>query len=168
MMLPPFSRQGASGDQKGPRMTLLVGVSPDSLMWRFESSVTTLENPVSPFRSRFRNCHRFWWDRAEQEDLRFQTNHIAHAVHLIASGGADLPHRVQEVDACQPFFRSQIDLTRKRVDMSDHRRKDLLRTWSRVGAHGVDDMLGEVGIKLLRVELGKLHDARCSRQRSKR
>lgn len=42
MMESPFSRKGEWGDQKGPRMVLDVGVSPDSLMCLWAISSTSL------------------------------------------------------------------------------------------------------------------------------
>ena len=61
----------------------------------------------------------------------------------------NLARLVEELDAHQPLFRSEIDFSRKVVQGLHGRAKDLLHARARVGPAGVNDMLGEVGVVVL-------------------
>ncbi len=80
-------------------------------------------------------------------DLRFQTDHVADTVALVADGGADLANGVDELDTHHPLGGGQLDLASKVVDVFDQRAQDHASAWVGVGAHGVDDIGGEVGVE---------------------
>lgn len=137
MMLSPRLRKGALGDQKGPRMTLDVGDKPCSVTILLAISSTRLQD-VS-------GC--FLFPRIKSDDLRFKSDHVADTVALIANGGADLADRVDKLHTEHPLGGSELDLTRKLVDVLDQRAQDHASTVGGVGAHGIHHVGREVGVE---------------------
>ena len=69
-------------------------------------------------------------------------------MHLISNRSTDLADGVQEVNARHPFFSGKLDFPSKVVDVSEQGSEDLAIPGSDIGTHGINDMLGEVGIEL--------------------
>jgi hypothetical protein len=104
-MLPPSERNGAFGDQKGPKMADEVGVS--------EVSAADL-CAISSTRLMMLETHSPCGN-----DVRFQPEDIGYALTLVALGVTNLTDGVEELDAGHPLVRGQFDLTRKLVDMAN-------------------------------------------------
>jgi hypothetical protein len=66
---------------------------------------------------------------------------------LISDGCADLTDGVDEVDAQHPLIDGKLDFSCEIVDMSDQRTKHHSVSRRALWANGVNDMLGEVGVK---------------------
>jgi hypothetical protein len=87
-----------------------------------------------------------WWDS------RFKTDEIGHSVHLVALAVGLCPHLadlVEELDALEPFFGGEVDLSGEIVQVANGRGEDLLETRAGVGAACVDDVLCEVLVVLV-------------------
>jgi hypothetical protein len=73
-------------------------------------------------------------------------------VHLVALAvglGPHLADLVEELDALEPFFGSEVDFSGEVVQVANSRGEDLLEARAGVGAAGVDDVLGEVLVVLV-------------------
>ena len=80
-------------------------------------------------------------------DLRFQTDHIRHTLALVSNGCTDLTDRVDEVNAQHPLIDRKLDFSCEIVDVSDQGAEYFSVSWGALWANGIDDMLGEVGVK---------------------
>ena len=81
-------------------------------------------------------------------NLRFKADNITHTVHLISRGGTDLAHRVHEADTGHPLIRSELNLAGKIVQVLEQGGENLPVAWRDIGAHGLADQAGEVGVEL--------------------
>lgn len=77
---------------------------------------------------------------------------------LVPDGCADLADGVDEVHAQHPLVDGQLGLSRKVVDVLDERAEDESLAISGLGANGVDDMFGEVGVESIGGLAGGGHD----------
>lgn len=85
-------------------------------------------------------------EREETDDLRLQAQDVRHAVRLVPGGAAGLADRVDELDAGHPLVEAEVDLAGKVVQVADEGGHDLAGSGGGLGADGVDDALGELGV----------------------
>jgi hypothetical protein len=91
-------------------------------------------------------------DNGMRYNSRFKTDEVGHSVHLVALAvglGPHLANLVEELDALEPFFGSEVDLSCEVVQVANGRGEDLLETRAGVGAACVDDILCEVLVVLV-------------------
>ena len=72
-----------------------------------------------------------------------------HLVALAVGLGPHLADLVEELDALEPFFGSEVDLSGEVVEVANGRGEDLLEARAGVGAACVDNVLGEVLVVLV-------------------
>jgi len=83
-------------------------------------------------------------------DERFQASDIGQAVHLMSLLVASIVHvsnGIQELHASLPFWNGELDLPGEVVEMLYEGCEDDSVARSGVGAHSIDDILGEVRIE---------------------
>lgn len=87
-----------------------------------------------------------------------------HLVALAIGLGPGLADLVEEVHTLEPLLRSEVDLPCEVVEVADGGGEDLLEARAGVGAAGVDDILGEVGVVLVggRRGVGVLLGGHCA------
>jgi hypothetical protein len=91
-------------------------------------------------------------DKGFRYNSRFKTDEIGHPVHLVALAvglGPHLADLVEELDALEPFFGSEVYLSGEIVQVANGRGEDLLETRAGVGAACVDNVLCEVLVVLV-------------------
>lgn len=66
---------------------------------------------------------------------------------LVPDVCGDLADRVDKVNTGHPLIGSQLDLTGEVVQVTEQAGQDLAVSGGDIGAHGVDDMLGEVRVE---------------------
>lgn len=138
VMVDPFSRLGASGRQKGPRMAESVAEMPALAAVRCVMSSTSLV--VVTVRIRNGGAPR----QEKARHLRLQPDNVTEQDALVAALRAHLPSAVDHVDAREPLVHGQVNLSRKIMNVLDQRRHDSAQSRGGVGAHRLDDMVGEV------------------------
>jgi hypothetical protein len=108
MMLPPSSRKGALGLQKGPRMEEEVGKTPDSeaILWAISSTRLGY--------IRYDTCVEIL-----KGYLRFESNDVGDAMPFISLLIANLSHGIHELDTYHPLIDGEFDFSSKVMDMSD-------------------------------------------------
>lgn len=79
---------------------------------------------------------------------RFDTQNVAYTPSLIPVCLVGLSDSVDVVHANNPLLLSELDLTNVVVHVTDERAEDLTVAGFCLGAHEVDDILGEVGVEL--------------------
>ncbi|CRK23524.1 hypothetical protein BN1723_013010 [Verticillium longisporum] len=156
--LAPRSRNGVSGDQKGPRMADDVGALPSgiSTVWLISSTslvllVWGLEAKSSRSRREVTEAKKIRTEkkiRTGKKNARLDAQNVAHAPRLVAVLLVRLAQRVDVVDARDPLVLRQLDLAAKVVHVADQRREDDALAGVRLGAHEINDMLCEVGVEL--------------------
>ena len=134
IMLPPSSRNGAFGDQKGPRMEEDVGLAP-SVNIACAISSTRLEMVILNIND-LGKCY-----------LRFESNNVRNSMSFISDWSAGLSDRVDELDSHHPLIWSELNFAREVMDVLNERAKDFTASWVGLGTDGVNAMLGEVGIE---------------------
>lgn len=138
-MEPPFSRKGASGDQKGPRIEEEVGMSPDSETCLWAISSTRL----------FRRLELDLKQRGEVY-IRFQASNVRNAVHLVpglVAGVVHVAHFVQELHSDHPLVDRELDLPGEVMEMLEQLGENEASARRGVWANCVDDILREVGVE---------------------
>lgn len=96
-------------------------------------------------------------DGGIQENSRFKPDKVRHSVHLIALAVGLCPQLadlVEELHTLEPFFGGEVDLPGEVVQVANGGREDLLEARAGVGTAGVDDVLGEVWVVLVRGSRG--------------
>lgn len=78
---------------------------------------------------------------------RFNAENIAHTPSLVPVCLVGLADSVDVVDANNPLLLSELDLTDVVVHVTDERAEDFTVAGFCLGAHEVDDVLGEVGVE---------------------
>lgn len=66
---------------------------------------------------------------------------------FVPSSFGGLAHGVDKVDACHPLVHCQFHLAGEVVDVADEAGEDEAVAGGDVGAHCVEDVLGEVGVE---------------------
>jgi hypothetical protein len=135
-MLPPRGRNGALGDQKGPRMEDEVGFAPSvKSLWAISS--TSLQ--VSVFGVNLKN--------GLGEYIRFKTKDIRNSLSFISYFGADLTNGVDEVDAHHPFVHRELNFSSEVVEMSNEGGENFTTASIGLWSDCVDAVLGEVWVE---------------------
>ena len=83
-------------------------------------------------------------------NVRLEAENVADAVRLVAgllAVGVDAAELVDELDTSHPLVNGELDLAAEVVDVLDQGAEHLAVPWRGVGAHVVDDGLGEVGVE---------------------
>lgn len=152
MMGEPRGRKGAWGDQKGPRMDEDVGSrsSRETMLWAISS--TRLEGVLV--------CEGIVCGRECARDLRLEPENVGHPQGLIADLGGGLPDAVDKVHADHPLINCQLNLSREVVDVPDQGAQHDPVARRYVGAHGVEDVLGEVRVESVRCAIGAVGTVR--------
>lgn len=86
-------------------------------------------------------------ERDTEMHSRLESDHIGDALPFVPLRIADLAHGIYEADTHHPFVRGKLDLSGEIMDMLDETAQDLPRARGRLRAHGVDNILSEVGVK---------------------
>jgi len=81
---------------------------------------------------------------------RFEADDVGHTLALIPLGVTDLANGVHKIDARHPLVHGEFHLTGEIMHMPDEGRQDHSLAFWALGANGVDDMLGEVGVESFR------------------
>lgn len=92
--------------------------------------------------------------KGKARHLRLQPDNVTEQNALVAAARAHLPCAVDHINASQPLVHGQVNFTRKVVNVLDQRHHDGAQSRRRVGAHGLNDMVGEVLAKRRAVLLG--------------
>ena len=66
---------------------------------------------------------------------------------LVSRGRRGLADRVDEADSLKPLLVGELDLADEVVQVADQLAHDEARPLVRLGAHGIDDGIGEVGVE---------------------
>lgn len=74
-------------------------------------------------------------------------------MRLVASAGEGLANEVDVLDTSKPLFMGKLNLANEVVHVADHAREDDSVSICHVGAHVINDMLCEVGIKAVRLAI---------------
>lgn len=90
-------------------------------------------------------------------NVRLQTHDITDQLALISLVIAHLTRPIDQLDPLHPFVHGQLDLPGKVVQMSRQAGHDLLHPRGCLWSHGIDDMLGEVGIEARGARLFAVH-----------
>lgn len=80
-------------------------------------------------------------------DEGLEAQNVGHAVCFVAGGGRGLADEVDELDAGHPLVDGELDLAGEVVEVADQRGHDDAEARVSLGAHGVDDSIGEVGVE---------------------
>ena len=80
-------------------------------------------------------------------DEGLEAQDIGHAVGFVAGGGRGLANQVDELDTGHPLVDGELDLAGEVVEVADQRGHDDAEAGVRLGTHGVDDSIGEVGVE---------------------
>ena len=86
-------------------------------------------------------------------NIRLETKDIGDAVGLVTgllALGVDAANGVDELDTGHPLVNGEFDLTGEVVEVTDQGAEDLAVAGGSIGAHVVNDGLGEVGIEAVR------------------
>ena len=78
---------------------------------------------------------------------RLESDNIGDALPLVPLRIADLAHGIYEADTHHPFVCGKLDLAGKVMDMLDETAQDLPGARGGLRAHGLDDILSEVGVE---------------------
>jgi hypothetical protein len=84
-----------------------------------------------------------------ERHIRLQADDVADQLPLVPAVIAHLARPVDQVHALHPLIDGEVDLTGEIVDVTDQRADDLAGASGGIGACGVDDILGEVWVKLV-------------------
>lgn len=145
-MDPPSSRKGALGDQKGPRIEDEVGsrLPSETILWAISSTRLGGGGVSGGFG---------WGCGGKGGNVRLEAENVADAVRLVAgllAVGVDAAELVDKLDAGHPLVNGELDLAAEVVDVLDQGAEHLAVPWRGLGAHVVDDGLGEVGVEAVR------------------
>lgn len=77
----------------------------------------------------------------KQLHSRLQSDDIAEKLTLVPLGSAHLSGRVDQLHTSHPLIDSEIDFSRKVVNVASKSSHDLSQSWISLGAHGIDDRL---------------------------
>lgn len=156
--LAPRSRNGVSGDQKGPRIAEEVAETPSAVttVWLISSTRLDMLLAIFKFYILFSKwlimlfakgtCERLcpkqkkWYSRLDTQD-------ITHSPSLISVFPVVYSYRVDVVDAQNPFVLCELDLSAKIVDMADQRAENFPVSWLGFRTHEINHMLGKVGVE---------------------
>jgi hypothetical protein len=85
-----------------------------------------------------------------EADIRLKSRDIRYAVHFMASlaaGEVKMSDLIHELHALLPLLHGQLHLTSEVMEMLKERCEDFSVARRNIWAHGVDDILGKVGIE---------------------
>lgn len=80
-------------------------------------------------------------------DIRFQTDHVANKLALVALVVAHTSRPIKQLHASHPLVDGELVLASEVVDMLDETGHQLTEARVGVGAHRLDDIVGEIGVE---------------------